>query len=343
MTAGTAARTHWPALDGLRGVAALAVVVFHANVAGLGVNGYAGVDVFFALSGFLITSLLLGEHARNGRIALRRFYIRRGLRLYPALVATCALVLGFAVVGGAVGEVLPAILAALFYVANWWVYTGGHAPMLEHTWTLAIEEHFYVVWPLLVVGFLSRRRALRLVAAGLGVALMVLLLVPWAESIDGVRHSYLRGTPIIWGSLLAVATHRGLLRGGGKVLEVLGLIATVALTLLLVVPWEAPSFWMTEYRSVPGLLSVFVVAVVVLAPHGVRWMAWAPLLWAGRRSYGIYLYHFPVLSLLRHQIDIGPLELRIAVGMVLTLVIAGVSYRFVEAPFLRMKSRYSAG
>ncbi|SOC58326.1 acyltransferase family protein [Ornithinimicrobium cerasi] len=341
MTATTSAKTHWPGLDGLRGVAALVVVVFHVSL-GQAVNGYAGVDVFFALSGFLITWLLLAERDRFGRVSLKQFYVRRLLRLYPALVATCLLVLGLAVVGGAVRDVVPGILAALGYVSNWWLRTGGEAPMLEHTWTLAIEEHYYLIWPLLITGFFARARWIRVLAVAVAAAGVVAVLVPWPGSVDGVRLSYVRGTPIVWGSLLAVAIRRGWLDGAARLLPWIGALSAVALLTLLVVPWPAPFTWMEGFTSIPGALSILVVAAIVVVPGSLPWLAWAPLVWAGRRSYGIYLYHFPLLSLLRHHVDVGSIELRMAVGVVATLVVAALSYHFVEKPFLRMKDRFHA-
>ena len=344
---GAARRPHWTGLDGIRGVGALAVVIFHAAL-GIAVNGYAGVDVFFALSGFLITTLLLGEHARNGRVSLARFYARRVLRLYPALVATCALVLGLALVGGAVTTVLPAIGSALLYVSNWWVYSGGHAPMLEHTWTLAIEEHFYFAWPLLLMGFLSRRWWARALAGGAVLVLVSLLLIPWPASIEGVRGSYLRGTPIVWGTLLAVLLRRAPRlfdsRRGTAVVSTAGGLSLAALLVILTVPVTLPGRIMGGVTGLPGLLTLPVILAAVRAPTATtsRALAWTPLVWAGRRSYGIYLYHFPLLSLLLHHVSLGPGAVRAIAGMVLTLLVAEISYRYLEMPFLRLKHRFEA-
>ena len=125
----------------------------------MGASGSAGVDVFFALSGFLITSLLLRERSGSGTIDLRAFYIRRVLRLVPALVVVVAGVVGLALVSGHLESVLPGAVATLLYLSNWWNYSSGHeTPLLEHTWTLSIEEHFYFVWPIILIGLVSARR-----------------------------------------------------------------------------------------------------------------------------------------------------------------------------------------
>lgn len=329
--------THWPGLDGLRGVAAIAVVLFHAGF-GPAVNGYAGVDVFFALSGFLITSLLLREHARSGSIALGRFYIRRLLRLYPALLATCLLVMLIAAATHRLDREVGPAAAALLYVANWWVYLGKPAPLLDHTWTLAIEEHFYALWPAALALLLGRSRGRR-IAGGLFVAVVCLLIaLPWPDSIDGVRGSYLRGVPIVWGSLLAIVLrHLELPQRVGRASLWTG---SVLLLLLLLTPTKLADGVVTGPGGLAGWLSVLAVAAIVSSPGGFGgvWGS-APLVWIGRRSYGLYLYHFPILSLFAHQVDGGPPWLRRLVALPVVLVVTAVSYRFLESPFLALKDR----
>lgn len=343
MTAGTSARTRWPSLDGLRGIAAIVVVLFHAQF-GFAVNGYVGVDVFFALSGFLITSILLSEIARRGTVRLRRFYLRRLLRLYPALVTTCLLVLAAGAVGGHLGEVGPGVGAALLYVANWWMYTGHTAPLLEHTWTLAIEEHFYFVWPLLLLALTSRRRWFRLLGAAAGVGLLIVIFTPWTEPIQHVRGTYLRGFPIVWGSLLAAVVRFWRGRWPTAAVGAVGTVATVGLIAVLLVPWVLPERWLTGPNSITGLLSMLVLAGVVTAPGnwGDRILSWPPLEWFGTRSYGLYLYHFPILQVARHQLDAGPDWARMVLAIVITLVVTWASFRWVEEPFLRLKDRIGA-
>src|SRR5262245_41272123 len=158
-----------PALDGLRGVAVLAVLLFHAGHLR---GGFLGVDLFFTLSGFLITTLLLAEHSARGRISLRNFWSRRARRLLPALYLVLGATVAYAALFArpdSLQQIRGDAFAALAYVANWHlIATGGSywsqyaAPSpLEHLWSLAVEEQFYIVWPLLVVGILawSRRRA----------------------------------------------------------------------------------------------------------------------------------------------------------------------------------------
>ena len=336
------ARHIWAGLDGLRGIAVLAVLVFHASI-GWSVNGYVGVDIFFCLSGFLITWLLLEEHSHSGRVDLRAFYVRRVLRLYPALVAAILGVLALGVAVGDPGRVAPGGVAALFYLANWWLYTGHHALLLEHTWTLSLEEHFYFVWPLLLTLIVARSRRWRTVGALGIVTLLVALLVPWSESIDAVRGSYLRGMPIVWGCLLALALHaRRPGRPARLLASVAALPAIVVLLVVLAVPHRLPEVWLTGLRSIPGVLSVVVVSGVILAPRSwtARCLSWSPLTWMGRRSYGLYLYHFVILSVFLHQVPYPASEtVRGLAGMAVSILVAAASYRWLEKPFLQLKDR----
>ena len=338
------ARHIWLGLDGLRGIAVLAVVVFHLSV-GWATNGYVGVDIFFALSGFLITWLLLDERARTGRIGLPQFYMRRVLRLYPALFVTVVGVLLLGVLADQIGRVLPGALAALAYVANWWIYAGNEAVLLEHTWTLAIEEHFYLVWPILVILLTSRSVRLRTVGVTTALVLSAIVLTRWPEAIEGVRGSYVRGAPIIWGSLLAALLRR--FPPGRRIRLAagpIGLLALVALLVVVTIPAALPIGWMGGLRSFPGLLAVLVIAVSVIEPTSFaeRVLSWEPLRWVGKRAYGIYLYHFPIIMVLSFQLDFGLPRWAVAMlALALTLAMAGVSYRWLETPFLRLKRRYS--
>ena len=318
-------------------------MVFHADVR-VGMNGYVGVDVFFALSGFLITMLLLGEHRTSGRIALGRFAIRRLLRLYPALVVLCLGVLALSILAHRFGDMAAAVAAGLLYVSNWWLYTGHDMVLLDHLWTLAIEEHFYLLWPTLLTLSLARSRPARAAATALVVAAVVVLVVPWAAAVAPVKDSYVRGAPILFGCLLALALRSpsvtALLRRAAPALALVGALVIVTLSL---VPWLLPAIFLQGPSSLPGWAAVAVVIGVVLTPESlsVRWLRSRPLVWCGRRAYGIYLIHFPVLSLLAHQVSTPASPVvRAAIGVGLSLALAALSYRFVELPFLRLKVRF---
>lgn len=337
-------RQLWTGLDGLRAAGVMAVVVFHASL-GWAVNGYAGVDVFFALSGFLITWLLIAERQRTGTIALPAFYMRRFLRLVPALTVTLVIVSLLAVASDSPAVVLRGVLASMVYLSNWWMAIGHEMPLLEHTWTLAIEEHFYIVWPIIVLLGWSRNSARRLAAILLGAVLIAVMAMPWAPQIAPVKVTYMRGFSIILGSLLAIAMHYRPL--GARVVRWLGPAASVsflALVVIMLVPVALPGQLMSGIVSVPAWLTLIVIAASVATPQAaiIRILSWSPLRWIGRRSYGMYLYHFPVLSLFMHNIELPfPHAVRMGIAILLTLVLTGLSYRFVESPALRLKKRFA--
>ncbi|MGE9781582.1 acyltransferase family protein [Janibacter sp. G368] len=340
VTAAPSERSHWPGLDGFRGIAALAVLAFHVHL-GPAVNGYVGVDVFFALSGFLITSILLREIDRTGRLRFARFYIRRALRLLPALAAVSLAVFVVGVAAGRAAEFGRGALAAMVYLANWWMYTGRPAPLLDHTWTLAIEEHFYVVWPVLLVGLCAGRRWIRVLTALVAVAIVAVVLTPWPEPITNVRSTYLRGFPIIWGSLLAAAARWPIAQERGHLLRWPATGALVVLLALLCIPWQLPERWLTGPTSGAGLLALLVLGGIVLAPSSpaAALLSGRLMRWAGTRSYGLYLYHFPILQILRHQVDVGPEWARMVLGIVVSIAMTEASFRWLESPFLRLKDR----
>ena len=223
---------HQPALDGLRGVAVVAVLLYHGGVSAAG-GGFLGVDVFFALSGFLITSLLLAERASTGRIDLKAFWGRRARRLLPALLVVLVFVAVYAAVFARPGE-LDRIrqdgLSTLLYLANWRMIFGGQsyfesfeAPSpLRHTWSLGIEEQWYLVWPLVVALVLAwwrgaGRRALGVMCAVLAAASAVAMAVLASGADDPSRAYYgtdARAQGLLLGALLAVVPLRSGRCGG---------------------------------------------------------------------------------------------------------------------------------
>ncbi len=342
---------HVPALDGLRGLAVLGVVAYHlGHLRG----GYLGVDAFFVLSGFLITSLLAVEWKGTGGVDLRRFWVRRARRLLPALLVVLAAVAGYAAtVAGPLElqRIRADGLATLFYVANWHAVAAGTSywanltlpsPLL-HTWSLAIEEQFYVLWPLVVVAVLGWwRRSLRALLAvtaalaALSAALMPLLF----DGGDPSRVYYgtdTRMAGILYGAVLALAVACwGQVRGvlARRALEVTAVVAMVGLG------WG----WATVRGTSPWLYQggfvVFGLAVAVViaaATHDrpgpvARVLSIAPLRWFGLVSYGLYLWHWPVIVWLtprRTGVDGWELSaLRFGVTMAVTLA----SYWLVEQP-----------
>ena len=349
-----AALPYMPALDGLRALAVIAVLAYHADLRAAQ-GGFLGVDVFFVLSGFLVTALLLTERQRFGHFSLARFWGRRARRLLPAV----------AVLLGTVAVAVPLLApdqgyrlrgdlgAALAYVSNWrlifeqqsYFQATGRPPLLQHLWSLAVEEQFYVFWPVLLglgLRVTGRRRrvgaAAMLLAAG-STVLMAVLHDPTADPSRVYYGTDTRLAALLVGAALACfwpnrsAKRRPLVPK--PVLEVVGLAALGGLFLCV---REVHQYRPGLYRG--GFLGVALLAAVVVAVGASRrptlvsrLLAQRPLVWLGKRSYSVYLWFWPVFMLTRPHADVPLtgwplLVLRVAI----TMALATASYRFVEEP-----------
>ena len=360
-----------PALDGVRALAVAAVLLYHAGLARAG-GGFLGVDVFFVLSGFLITSLLLGEHISTGRVRLGRFWSRRARRLLPALFVMLAAVAAYAAFlapPGTLGALRRAALATLAYGANWNQIAGGQgyfaqlaapSPLL-HTWSLAIEEQFYVVWPLVVVGLLSlgRRRGqadspshrtlrplLAFCAAGTAAsAAAMALLFHGGAGINRVYYGTdTRAQDLLLGAALAVALRMrrdpwapAATRAGRAAAAAAG-GAGLAVVGWAVVAATGSSSWLYQ-GGCAGVAAATgaVLAAVLVAPRGglARLFSLPTVSYVGRISYGLYLWHWPVFLVADHARTglSGTSLLGVRVGA--SLVVAAASYHLLEVPIRR--------
>jgi len=362
-----------PALDGLRAVAVLAVMLFHFVGAERFAGGLIGVDVFFVLSGFLITNLLLDERNRAGAVDLRGFYHRRVLRLFPAMYTLLALV---AVVAIFVGREYPSVWAELgaaaVYSYQVFLAFAGFATeesprALFHLWSLSVEEWFYFFWPaLLLVGLrtVRRQRWLLGLAAAWAAAWMLLRLSGEVVGVDWSNEDPFAGTDVpylgevayrmasmrfdmlIAGCLLAVGVRRLALRPEGEVPRWLAPTAIAGAVVLLAElalagrvevfdPFGSVGFNLALLGIIP------LVAWVHLRPSGPVGSALSiPVVaWIGRRSYGLYLWH-EVLNVLTPSADgKAGTVVRTAALFVASMGAAALSWRFIESPFLRRKER----
>ncbi len=365
----------YPGLDGLRGVAVVAVLLYHGGVSWSG-GGFLGVEMFFVLSGFLITSLLVAEWGRSGRIALKAFWARRARRLLPALFALVAAIGVYYALAGPT-KAIPGLqgdgISTLLYFSNWhqvaagtnYFAASGPVSPLQHTWSLAIEEQFYLVWPLLVLGGLSlarrrgasERRSLQvLLGLSLSGALLASvemgLLFASGRGLDRVYYGTdTRATGLLLGASLAVALairRRWPADGARSMAPAWARQALAAASLLVVVPLAAgivladgDDAWIYPF----GMLAtdaamVVLIAAIVLRPQaaGARLMARAPLRGLGKISYGLYLWHFPLFLWLDEsstgQRGAALLILRLTV----TLAVSLVSYVIIEQP-IRQRRR----
>ncbi len=351
----TAARL--PGLDGLRAVAVLAVIAFHEQLTALP-GGFLGVDVFFVLSGYLITDLLLAQWNRYGRLRLGGFWARRARRLLPALATMLVVVTAATAViePGQLAALRPALLAAVSYSSNWWQALQhqsyfaqfGPPPPLQHLWSLAIEEQFYLVWPLLLIVALSCCQSSRLRAglgwlcAALSAVATALIYLPGADPSRVYYGTDTHSSALLIGCALALSwplrRMRTLTTDQTRIADGLGLAG------LALLGWAMGHYRGGDRALYPAglLVAALAAGAVVLAAASPGLVAWTlslpPLRWIGVRSYGIYLWHWPVIALTtgwlaRSQARPGPLiwlaEAAAAVGL------AAASWRWIEEPIIR--------
>lgn len=345
-----------PALDGLRAVAITGVVLSHLAVPHV-VGAAIGVEIFFVLSGFLITSVLLQEYAATDRIDLLRFAARRALRLVPALAAVLLAWAAYLKLDHGVpqrAETIAGLLPSLLYYANWTRYVQGYHALgwLAPMWSLSVEEQFYALWP---VGFLLVMGSrLRPHLRGLLVATCALVLVFRVHDLWGPATTYRRfgtheiGDQLLIGCLLALALaspdaalRARLTRWGGRLLPyALGFLALVALTLTERTSVAYQRSFYTVGLTLTAVSAAVVIAHLVLTPTGrlARLLARAPLPWLGSISYGIYLWHEFVLMLATSGPP-QPLWRTTALVLVGSVGVAATSFYGWERPFLRLKVR----
>jgi peptidoglycan/LPS O-acetylase OafA/YrhL/lysophospholipase L1-like esterase len=351
-----AGQRYMPGLDGLRALAVLAVIAFHEQL-GWAPGGLLGVAVFFTLSGYLITDLLLGQWSAHGRLRLGDFWLRRARRLLPALFVMLAAVTAWVTIAdrARLAGLRGAVAAAATYWSNWYLiaanqsYFARFAPPapLDHLWSLAVEEQFYLIWPwLLLLGLccLGTRRAASvrwlalptLALAAASAAAMLLLYHPGLDPTRVYEGTDTRAFGLLIGAALAMVwpsrrqaaparRSRVLLDGAG--------FAGLAVIALMI--WRVGQYAPFAYRGGLVVLSLAAAAVTAAAacPGSLVGLVlgWRPLRWLGVRSYGIYLWHYPVIVLTSPP-NTGEDLPRAAVQVAASVLLAALSWRFVEEP-----------
>jgi peptidoglycan/LPS O-acetylase OafA/YrhL len=352
-------------IDGLRAIAVVAVILYHAEF-GFIPGGFLGVEVFLVISGYLITSLLILERVRTGTIDLKEFWTRRARRLLPALGVLLLLVTTSALLFArdALFRLNDDVFAALTYSTNWvmifrqesYFEAFARPPLLRHLWSLAVEEQFYLFFPLIFAGvmFLFSRRStgygqtarrfmgFAAVAVIASTALMWLMYVPYEDPSRVYFGTDTRASGLFVGVALAFAWQpwrftKSLARQGTITLNVAGFAALGFLTYILLTLGEYDVFLYRGGFLLVSILTAIVIAVTV-HPQG----ALNPVLgnslfvWIGKRSYGLYLYHWPVFLLMRPEIDIPWSRWpTLFAQIVVTLAITEASYRWIEQPIRR--------
>ena len=342
-------------IDGLRAFAVLSVIFYHLGFQFM-VGGYLGVTVFFVISGYLITNLLMQEYGETGKINLVSFWIRRIRRLLPALFTMLFGVTSYVVFFRS--EIMDSLTkdfwAAFFYVSNWWYIfqdqsyfeTYQSKNVLMHLWSLAIEEQFYVVWPVLMILLLSLKlgkKKLGLMVISLGLISALWMLIAYNPTVDPSRVYYgtdTRAFSLLFGAGLAIfrlterkytSTISALAK---KILLGICLLSSVLLLLFCIFLSEFSPF---VYYG--GMFAVSVLTVILLttllhpANTMKKFFEWAPFVWIGKRSYSLYLWHFPIIVLSTPTVHTGGIQWGLIIFQIgLTFILTWLTYRLIENP-----------
>lgn len=352
-------------LDGVRGVALIMVMLIHGGVSWMA-GGFYAVDVFFVLSGFLITTLLLQEYGKRRSISLRDFWIRRSLRLFPAFIAVLLAMsvwVALTVEGDERQVEVADLFSAATYHSNWVMALTGnrdmHPVLLGHTWSLSLEMQFYLIWPLIVVCVLAAIRRLHVSRGTTGpshrqLALALLAVSTTLAALSAAARSLQTGAGFDWWRIYGgTDTHSdGLLVGCALAcIASLGWLGRLPrwvgpLGVIVVAYCVFRSHLMDPWAAHLGFLLVSLgSAAVVAAISAGQWIAkpfsWYPFVYLGRISYGTYLWHFPVYLI--YYVDPTTWELspwRLLTSMGIALGLGSLSFHFIEKPALRLKRRF---
>jgi peptidoglycan/LPS O-acetylase OafA/YrhL len=347
---------YMPGIDAMRALAVLAVFGYHAGLDWVP-GGFLGVDVFFVMSGYLITSLLLREFRSTDHIELGRFWLRRARRLLPAVgvLIAVAMIVSAIAEPGKIDAIRGDALSSLFYFANWhFIYEHtsyfeqfGRPSLFTHLWSLSVEEQFYLFWPLIFAAgmkLFGRRRLLLGVLAG-AVGSVVLAWVLFDPGHDASRIYYGTDThavgllagvalALVW-SPVELRTHKSFGPLVGPILDALGVIALGYLILSFAHVHDYDlALWHGGYAWVAIATAVLLAALAHPAARLGAIIGRPALLWLGLRSYSFYLWHWPLLAMTRPGVDIDlPRGILIPLQLIACLAVADLSYRFVELPF----------
>ncbi|ABK04568.1 acyltransferase 3 [Arthrobacter sp. FB24] len=334
------------ALDGIRGLAILAVVAYHSGLP-LRYSGVVGVTIFFVLSGYLITSILDRELSQTGRVALVKFYMRRFLRLGPAIVAAVILTTIFMLVTRdpqLAGNYWLQVVSTLTYTSDFFMAGVADMQVLGHTWSLSIEEQFYLVWPLALVGTMavakSRKHAVWIVAGAALLALAWRLAAPMVFS-DWERTYY--GPDTVFYALLIGCTLALLPRGSVEVPRWAGYSAVAVLGVLAAIPSiEVDGIDRTVTLYVGAAAALFAVVAVAAAPK-LKLLTIKPLLFAGTISYGWYIWHQIFFKVQPFGLQVEGLKMTLPL-LAASALLAWASFKYFEKPIQdRYKHRFHAG
>ncbi|TXR98621.1 acetyltransferase [Bacillus sp. SH7-1] len=341
-------------LDSLRGLAILGVILYHINFNWMP-GGFLGVTVFFVLSGYLITDILAMEWKRNKRIDLKKFWLSRARRLLPGMLVMLVITLAWITIfhSSLLEKMRGDSLAALFYVSNWWyIYhklsyfdNFNQILPLNHFWSLAVEEQFYVVWPFIIslgLYYIKKQsRMILLICLGAFASALAMAIL-YEPGVDPSRIYYgtdTRAFSLLIGAVLALVWPSN--RLANKIIPkarfILDVVGGIALIIILVMFWKTNQYDPFLYKGGMVLLSIATALLVANLAHPAsriaQFLRFRPLRWIGVRSYGIYLWHYPILTLTTPKVNAGDFSIiRAILQFLLIILIAQISWKFIEKP-----------
>ncbi|QBJ68223.1 acetyltransferase [Bacillus anthracis] len=341
-------------LDSLRGLAILGVILYHINFNWMP-GGFLGVTVFFVLSGYLITDILAMEWKRNKRIDLKKFWLSRARRLLPGMLVMLVITLAWITIfhSSLLEKMRGDSLAALFYVSNWWyIYhklsyfdNFNQISPLNHFWSLAVEEQFYVVWPFIIslgLYYIKKQsRMILLICLGAFASALAMAIL-YEPGVDPSRIYYgtdTRAFSLLIGAVLALVWPSN--RLANKIIPkarfILDVVGGIALIIILVMFWKTNQYDPFLYKGGMVLLSIAAALLVANLAHPAsriaQFLRFRPLRWVGVRSYGIYLWHYPILTLTTPKVNAGDFSIiRAILQFLLIILIAQISWKFIEKP-----------
>ncbi|MED1612608.1 acyltransferase family protein [Bacillus paranthracis] len=341
-------------LDSLRGLAILGVILYHINFNWMP-GGFLGVTVFFVLSGYLITDILAMEWKRNKRIDLKKFWLSRARRLLPGMLVMLVMTLAWITIfhSSLLEKMRGDSLAALFYVSNWWyIYhklsyfdNFNQISPLNHFWSLAVEEQFYVVWPFIIsLGlYYIKKQSRKILLICLGAfASALAMAILYEPGVDPSRIYYgtdTRAFSLLIGAVLALVWPSN--RLANKIIPkarfILDVVGGIALIIILAMFWKTNQYDPFLYKGGMVLLSIATALLVANLAHPAsriaQFLRFRPLRWVGIRSYGIYLWHYPILTLTTPKVNAGDFSIiRAILQFLLIILIAQISWKFIEKP-----------
>ncbi len=340
-----------PGLDGIRAISVLIVVAAHLGFAHILPGGF-GVTVFFFISGFLITRLLIAEQEKKGKIDLPNFYARRFIRLYPALLFMVFGTMIFYALRGYGSPTVAESLAAIFYFTNFYqinAFNTGYSPLMSWTqlWSLAVEEHFYMLFPLLVMFAGLAWRKLHIWVLAILIAVPIWRMVIFQTYDGSVSHynymsTFARIDSIAWGCLFTIMLHRSGLKILRPAIGVLPFLFAMGLLLVSFLLRDEMFRWVFRF-SLQGF-AIFVVMLNLYYLSCLRWgfkvLEFPPLAWIGMTSYALYLWHYPILDVV--NLNLGPSALSNFITLLLSLIMTAISFYLVEKPFIKLRKRFGS-